>query len=97
MSNGTKLLNSTRFTSKPLIHIEGSGTVTLAINGEQITASLTDYINIDVERMNAYRLAGQNLNSSVSGTFPKIAPGENTIITSGTITKVTIVPRYFTI
>lgn len=97
VSNGTKLLNSTRFTSKPLIHIEGSGTVNLAINGEQITASLTDYINIDVERMNAYRLAGQNLNSSVSGTFPKIAPGENTIITSGTITKATIVPRYFTI
>ena len=95
--NNQKIVNQTRFTAKPLIHIEGSGTVTVAIGGNTISASITDYINIDCETMNAYRLAAENKNSDISGSFPKIIPGENTVGITGTTTKVTIVPRYFTI
>ena len=95
--NGDKLQNFTRFTSKPLIHIEGSGTVTVSIGGNTISASVTDYINIDCETMNAYRLAAENKNSDISGSFPVIKPGENTVGITGTTTKVTVVPRYFTI
>ena len=95
--NGDKLQNFTRFTSKPLIHIEGSGTVTVSIGGNTISASVTDYINIDCETMNAYRLAAENKNSDISGSFPVINPGENTVGITGTTTKVTVVPRYFTI
>lgn len=95
--NNQKIVNQTRFTAKPLIHIEGSGTVTVAIGGNTISASVTDYINIDCETMNAYRLAAENKNSDISGSFPKIIPGENTVGITGTTTKVTIVPRYFTI
>lgn len=97
VTNGSKLYNRTRFTSKPLIHIEGSGTVTVAIGGNTISATLTDYINIDCETMNAYRLAAENKNADISGSFPVIPSGVQTVGITGTTTKVTIVPRYFTI
>jgi phage-related protein len=90
--------NPTRFASKPLIHIEGTGTVTVSINGTSITATdLVDYINIDCDRMDAYRLANENRNDKISGSFPTIAPGSNGIGITGSVTKVTITPRYFTI
>lgn len=97
VSNGYKLNNDTRFTAKPLIHIEGSGTVTIAIGGNTMSASVTDYINIDCEAMNAYRLAAENKNSEISGAFPQILPGVNTIGITGSVTKCEITPRYFTI
>jgi len=95
--SASQIYNPTKFASKPLIHLEGSGAVTLSIGGKTITATLTDYINIDCETMNAYRTPTENKNSSIGGTFPTIEPGENSIGTTGTITKATIVPRFFTI
>ena len=98
VSNGDKMFNTTRFASKPLIHIEGTGTVTVSIAGTTITAKdLVDYINIDCDRMDAYRLPSENRNDKISGTFPTIVSGSNTIAITGSVTKVTIVPRYFTI
>ena len=97
ISNGTKMWNPTRFSSKPLIHIEGSGAISVSIGGKTITATVTDYVNIDCETMNAYRLATENKNSDISGDFPHILPGENTIGITGAPTKVTVVPRYYTI
>lgn len=97
VSNGDKINNPTRYTSKPLIHIEGSGTVTITIGGATMSAAVTDYINIDCETMNAYRLPAENKNDKITGTFPTIAPGINAIGTTGSVTKVEITPRYFTI
>ena len=95
---GDTLSNPTRYASKPLIHIEGSGNVTVTINGVGITATdLVDYINIDVERMNAYRTASENMNDHIQGNFPKIAPGDNIVTITGAPTLVTIKPNYFTI
>lgn len=95
--NGDKINNPTRFTSKPLIHIEGSGTVTITCGGKTMSASVTDYINIDCEQMNAYRLPAENKNSQISGSFPVIEPGINTVGITGTVSLCTITPRYFTI
>lgn len=97
VSNGDAIYNPTRYESKPLIHIEGSGSVSISIQGVTMTATISDYINIDSDRMNAYRLPSENKNNTISGTFPTIKAGTNTIATTGTVTKVTIVPRYFTI
>lgn len=97
VSDGDKLYNPTRFTSKPLIYIEGSGTVTVTIGGNTISATVSDYIYIDCETMSAYRLATENKNSLISGDFPQILAGSNTVGITGTTTKVTITPRYFTI
>ena len=95
--NGDKINNPTRFESKPLIHIEGSGTVTISCGGKTMSASVTDYINIDCEQMNAYRLPAENKNSQISGSFPTIEPGINTVGITGTVSLCTITPRYFTI
>lgn len=92
-----QIYNPTRFTAKPLIHLEGSGALQVSIDGVNIVATVTDYINIDCERMNAYRLPAENMNNKVVGDFPTIAPGVNTIGLTGTITKATIIPRFFTI
>ena len=99
VTNGDSMYNPTKFKSKPLIHIETASeqTVTVSINGHTITAEVDDYINIDCERMNAYRQAGENKNTDISGEFPTIDPGANGIVITGTVSKVTITPRYFTV
>lgn len=97
VTNGDQINNPTRFSSKPLIHLEGSGTVTLTIGGATLSATLTDYMNIDTESMNAYRLPAENMNNKISGDFQTIAPGVNSIGITGTVTKCEIVPRFFTI
>ena len=97
VSNGDSIHNYTRFEAKPLIYIEGSDSVSLSIQGQTINAELDDYIYIDCERMNAYRTASENKNADISGDFPKILPGTNGIAITGTTTKVTIIPRYYTV
>lgn len=97
VSNGSFIYNETAFESKPLIHIEGAGSVSVSIQGVTINATVTDYINIDCETMNAYRLPSENKNDKISGSFPFIKPGKNTVSTTGSISKVTIIPRFFTI
>lgn len=97
VQNGGSIYNPTRFEAKPLIHIEGTGTVSVSISGKSITASITDYINIDCDRLDAYRLPSENKNSSITGTFPTLIEGKNTIGLTGSITKCTITPRFFII
>lgn len=98
VTNGATLTNPTRFASKPIIHIEASNqTISVSIGGKTITAEVADYINIDCERMNAYRLPVENKNDKISGSFPTIPSGSNTIGITGTYTKVEITPNYFTI
>lgn len=97
LTNGASIYNPTRFNAKPLLHIEGSGAVAITLNGETITADITDYINIDCDRLDAYRLASENMNNKVAGTFPKLAPGVNTVAISGNVTAATITPRFYAI
>lgn len=97
LTNGGTIENPTRYTAKPLLYIQGSGNVSITINGATITAQLTDYLYIDCESMNAYRQASENMNNKISGDFPTLAPGQSTISTSGTITAATITPRFYTI
>ena len=97
ITNGSNIYNPTRYDSKPLIHIEGAGQITVLINGKTIVANVTDFINIDCDRMNAYRLPAENMNNRISGEFPTIGYGKNTVVTTGNITNMTIIPRYFSI
>lgn len=98
VTDGSVLTNPTKYASKPLIHIEADNqTVSVTINGKTITALVSDFINIDCEPMDAYRLPVENKNSNISGSFPTIAPGNNTVAITGNASLVTITPRYFTI
>lgn len=81
-------------TSKPLIKLEGTGTIELTLGGlEVFTINIDDgYVWIDSEALEAYtdtELKNQHMN----GDFPILQPGENTIGWTGTLTKITVHPR----
>lgn len=98
VTNGSALTNPTKYASKPLIHIEADNeTVSITINGKTITAEVADYLNIDCDRMDAYRLVAENRNNKISGAFLTIPSGENVITVTGTASLITITPRFFTI
>jgi len=98
VADGDYILNKTAFTSRPLIKITGSGDCSIAIgNNIMYISSLQDYIYIDCDTMDAYRQSAENKNNTISGDFPNIAPGRQLIRLTGNITKVEIVPRWYTI
>lgn len=90
--------NPTLFIAKPMFYLKGSGTVTLSAGGKTLTITLgsNEDITIDSERMNAYQ-GTTNKNNQVSGEFPVLVPGTNTIATTGTVSSLQFVPRYYTI
>lgn len=93
----SELYNPTQFEAKPLIKVTGSGDGTVTLNGVTMTITgMTDYLYIDCETMNVYRQESENMNSLVSGSFPTISPGKNTLTFTG-ITQVEITPNYYTI
>lgn len=97
VTDGYTLKNPTNFKAKPLIYIQTASeeTIEISIGGKTIVAECEDYLYIDCEKMNAYRLASENKNSEISGDFPVILPGSNTIGIDGNVTKVKITPRYY--
>ena len=58
---------------------------------------IVDYLNIDCDKMDVYRLSSENRNNLMSGTFPVLFEGENSITISGGISSVTITPRFWVI
>lgn len=96
----TSIYNPTRFTSKPLLHIEMNTTAKKKFQlGGKIfwLEGVTDYVNIDCETMNVYRQPGENKNSCFSGDFPVMVPGNNTMALISGVTYITVRPRFFTI
>lgn len=89
--------NPTAFTAKPVITVHGSGSGSIACGGNTISISaITDGMILDCENPNAY-LGGSNLNSLVSGDFPVIPSGTQTITITGGITSISVVPNWWTL
>lgn len=98
VSSGDKLINPTAFAAKPLIHIEGSGSGTVTVAGTVMSfTDLVDFVNVDCDKMDVYRQPAENKNNLMTGEFPVLPSGENTISFTGGITSVTITPRYWVI
>lgn len=97
LSGTGTITNPTRFTAKPVITVSGSGNGTIECGGNTITiAGIYDGMTIDCEQMDAY--AGTtNLNNLVSGSFPVIPGGEQTITITGGITSISVVPNWWTL
>ena len=100
MTEASELENPTLFESKPLIRIYGTGTVN--INNDYITidsASPFTFIDLDCETMNASS-AGNNANQYIeilNDAEITLKPGTNYVTYSGSITKIEITPRWYTI
>ncbi len=86
--------NSGNIVSRPTITVEGSGTVSLSLNGSEIfvlSMDTNDSITIDAVGMNAYT-GGILRNRDVTGDYDNLVlpVGTNTLSWSGTVTLVEI-------
>lgn len=98
VNSGDKLFNPTAYNAKPMIHITGSGNGTMSVNGTTIAfTNIGDYLNLDCEEQNCYRLPNENRNDRMTGKFPVLGSGDNLITYSGGISSVTITPKWFVI
>lgn len=82
--------------SKPIMKITGSGTVEVLVNGLAIFTytfpeNETEVI-IDSEKEDAY-LGTVLKNRTMTGEFPRLLDGENTISWSGTVTSIVVEPK----
>lgn len=100
ITNGSaKVFNPTSFESNPIITVYGSGSGNLVVGTYRVTFSGSgSSVVVDSDTQDVYYNT-QNKNSTVSMEigFPKLSPGETTIGFSGGITKVEVVPKWFTI
>ena len=96
IQNSLTIVNPTGFEAYPLFKVTGTSGV-LTVNGNSITfSSIDDFVMLDCELQDAYKET-TNKNSTVSGTFPVLKPGSNTISWTGDISSVTMKPRWWTI
>ena len=98
-----RLYNVTSFDALPIITIYGetAGIVTVGTATVEIK-EISNPIILDCELMQAYSKPGEgapvNQNGSVyAPVFPRLLPGENAVSFSGGISKVEIIPRWWTL
>ena len=98
--NGSRIINPTSFDSDPLIKVFGSGSGTISIGNKTIQISnISDGLTIDCEMQEVY-LGSTNYNQNVNYMnygFPKLKPGRNIINFSGGVSRVEIIPRWWTV
>ena len=96
--NSPGALYNTGETALPLLTVygSGSGTVTVGTETMQITA-IDGYVVIDCSTQDAYK-GLSNKNSTIKAAeFPELGPGENPVSWTGGVTKVEIIPRWWTL
>lgn len=97
LSSTDTITNPTAFTAKPVITVYGSGSATIEAGGKTLTiTSIYDGMVLDCEHQTAF-YNDVNLNNLISGSFPEIPAGTQTITITGGITLVEIVPNWWTI
>ena len=91
------ITNPTNFTARPQIVVHGSGNATITAGGNTITiAGIVDGMVLDCDAQDAY-LGTTNYNSLVSGSFPVIPGGTQTITITGGITSIVVTPNWWTL
>lgn len=82
--------------AKPLLHLTGSGTVTVSLNGSSVFSYTfpngETEVYIDSEEQDAY-LDTILKNRNMNGAFVELPPGASTITWTGTLTALEITPR----
>lgn len=95
-ADGT-ITNPTLFDAKPIIRIYGAGDVGVGSETITLTQAGTDYVDVDCDTMDAHE-GSTNMNQYLQVTdFPVLHSGANGITLGAGITKVEIMPRWYTI
>lgn len=90
------LRNPTGYTAKPLITVYGGGSGTLTIGGRTLTITVTNGMTLDCEEEEAYYSPGLlNLNTAVTGNYPRLGAGDSAVSWTGGITGISLAPRWF--
>lgn len=99
-SRGQVLQNPTGYTARPLLIVYGSGSGALRIGSDTLTLStITNGMTLDCAEEEAYFYDNTvlNLNTVVSGTYPRLRAGASDIDWAGGVTGIEITPRWFEI
>lgn len=98
LTQGANLNNVTNEIAKPLIHIEGTGDITLKNNNIDwlVLRAVDQSITIDSEQMEVYRGNRPQYDKMIdmNPLFPLLSKGNNTITWTGNATKITVDPRW---
>lgn len=96
---GTTIVNQGSIASKPIIKVYCSGSGKFKINSAEVTLSniTVPYLTLDSELEEAYYMVNgemKNANNLMSGEFPVLSAGNNTVTFSGGVTKLEITPNW---
>lgn len=98
-TEASTITNPTAFIAKPQVQVyglqNGSGTISIGGKTMQIDA-ITPGMIIDGEAQNA-SIGTTNLNSRVTGDWPELVPGVNTVAFTGAVTSVVVTPNFWTL
>ena len=92
-TSGSYITNPGNVFSEPVITVTDSGEVTLIVGMTIVELEFSGSITIDTPLMEAYS-GVMSANSAMSGDFPKLLPGQNTVSWSGSVSKVVIQPNW---
>ena len=95
ISNGSAVVgNPGSVYSEPIIHVYGSGDITLIVNDTFIELEgIEDSVVLNSVIQEAYQ--GETLlNEKMEGDFPVLKPGNNLISWSGDVSRVVIAPNW---
>lgn len=90
------LYNPTPFTALPLIRVYGTSGRLLVGDTIMQISSINEYVDLDCEMQNAYK-GTINCNENVSNVFPTLPAGKIGVAFEGNITKIELVPRWWSI
>ena len=88
---GGTVTNPTPFEARPLLEVSGVGGITINGKSIQILESVSDF-EIDCETMEA-----EDNSKIYCMDFPELSGGENEIVSDGSITALTVTPRWWTL
>ena len=94
ITGASTLINPRTAPSKPIIKVNGTGSIVLTIGTWNIYLyNVSGYVVIDSVLMDAYKDTVLK-NNDMTGDFPILQPGENPISWTGTVTSVEITPNW---
>lgn len=98
---GITLVNHKRYASKPYLKIYGEGAISIFINTQEFKMiGVQGNIEIDSLEQEVYRYDRELLISQsknyLNPNFPLFLPGENKISWKGNVSKIEVIPRWWT-
>lgn len=98
ITTDSTLINPGTIISFPTIKVNGTGAGSVTVNGKSVSFSnIDEHVILNSEIQETYKDAGTDLinkNSTKTGDYPVLLPGENIISFSGGVTSLEITPNW---